>query len=209
MTPDRIPRVVNTQYQRVLDAIDTALAGRAVGFPDQPCREGCAACCHGPFDVGPADVWLMLEGIEALEAAARRRAMLRIATAAAEQRRELGADADEGVGVATSGEDRFDEMCDALADQACPLLEDDRCVVYAARPQPCRLVGARYVAGPEELDMDCPVGLTADLPPVSLDFIALDGDVARIEHRLTVPGIGDDRTTIAIGLDSALRRSER
>ena len=40
------------------------------------------------------------------------------------------------------GEDRFDRLTDALADEPCPLLDEaGRCRIYADRPLVCRLIG--------------------------------------------------------------------
>ena len=38
-----------------------------------PCREGCTACCHGPFDISVADAELIGEALDRMPATARAR----------------------------------------------------------------------------------------------------------------------------------------
>lgn len=204
MVPVAVPRIANLQYLRVLGEIDSA-CGESRARVDDPCRPGCDACCHGPFDIGTADAWLLIEGIASLDDEPRRRVLRRVAEHARAQRAALEVAEGTSPTVASVGEDAFDRMCEALAATPCPLLEQGRCLAYAFRPQPCRLVGAVFVGGDVELDMDCPIGLTQELAPVTLDVAAMEAAVGRIERRLELPVVGAERTTIAIAVDTVLR----
>lgn len=210
MIPAGIPRVANLQYLRALQPVDDAFVA-AAAVEGHPCRPGCDACCHGPFDIGAADAWLLVEGLGSLPDEARAASMRRIATAAGRQRAHLGVGSGEPVSVSLLGDDRFDELCDELHQEPCPLLVDGRCQVYPFRPQTCRMTGARYVEEPEgvdgtvELDMGCPIDLTKDYAAIRLPIDEVENAIARVESSLSLPVIGHDRTTIAIALDLILR----
>src|SRR5207249_2417488 len=61
--------------------------------------------------------------------------------------------------VETLGEERFDALCEALADEACPLLDDEgRCRIYEDRPLVCRLMGLPMKsAGGRVIENCCPI----------------------------------------------------
>jgi Fe-S-cluster containining protein len=105
-----------------------------------PCRQGCTACCHGPFDISVADVLLLRETVAELPQE-RRAALLARAEAAAARQQGLAPDWPAPFDVRELGEARFDEVCDALATEPCPCLEDGGCVVYEGRPAVCRMMG--------------------------------------------------------------------
>ena len=192
-----IPRVANLQYRRVLETLDDAWAVR----PGGACRKGCAACCYGPFDVGPGDVWLAVEAVGQLEPDARRRVMGAIATNSREERALFAGQTP----TVEAGEAAFDRMCDALAHLPCPFLHDEACSIYDDRPQPCRLTGAGWGIGAVHLELECPIDLTTDEPRVALDVDGHELAVARHESRLpALPG-GINRSTLASALDAVLR----
>ena len=60
-------------YRELLETLDRWFArGReAAGKGVIPCRLGCGACCHGVFDISPADAALLAEGLAALPEADR------------------------------------------------------------------------------------------------------------------------------------------
>lgn len=192
-----IPRVANDQYRSLLRQLDGAWDRRGSGV----CAQGCAACCVGPFDVGPADVWLALEALEQLPAEVRRDVMRRIAANSAAERTGNG-------DVAPSVERdelAFDEMCSALAHMECPFLRDARCVIYEDRPQPCRLVGAAWGVGTTQLELGCPIDLTDGEPRIAFDPEGHELAIARHEARTPAPPGWHGRTTLASGLDALLR----
>lgn len=206
-----IPLIQNLQYRRLLGDIDDAfLAWSAMAGHAVRCRRGCDACCHGPFDVSSADLWLLAEGLAGLAPEARARVLRSVRQAANEQRAALaqaGTVLDETPSVEAVGEEAFDAFCDALVDQPCPLLEAGACVLYDARPEPCRWRGATWVDGADELEMGCPVGLNDAAPVARGAWIDVSERVARLESR-SYAAVNDarERTTIALGLDALLRR---
>jgi Fe-S-cluster containining protein len=146
-------------YRALLQQLDRwmdAAGGRHPGVV--PCRAGCSACCHGPFDVTVADVELIQLAVDRLPATDR-------AEAVGRARRLLGTMStlapEWGApwAIADLGEDRFDAVADALAAEPCPLLGDDgRCRIYAERPMVCRLIGLpmRSPAG-RVIENACPI----------------------------------------------------
>ncbi|HMU60638.1 MAG TPA: YkgJ family cysteine cluster protein [Gemmatimonadales bacterium] len=139
---------IAARYRTLLQSLDTWTATARQRHPGViPCRQGCTACCHGPFDISVADVLLLRETVAELPRE-RRAALLMRAGAAAARQRELVPDWAAPFDVRDLGEARFDEVCEALATEACPCLEDGACVVYEGRPAVCRMMGL----GLESLD---------------------------------------------------------
>lgn len=81
------------------------------------CRAGCAFCCHHPVGITWPEALRLRQAIDALDPHARAE-RCRAVTAAAAATATL--------------------PWEALALHPCPLLQDGRCSVYAARPLPCR-----------------------------------------------------------------------
>jgi hypothetical protein len=113
--------------------------------------------------------------------------------------------------IADLGEDRFDRLAEALADEPCPLLDDTgRCAIYHDRPLVCRLLGlgmrasaARVIAN------ECPIRdrfpAYARLAPVPFDldaFEALEADLLEAAARRTGRPVGFE-TTIAAAVTSS------
>jgi Fe-S-cluster containining protein len=141
-------------YRQLLTRVDAwfAAARRDAGGI-VPCREGCTACCHGPFDISIADAELIGEALDGMPAADRARVTER-ARALLARMRALEPDWSPPYAVDALGEDRFDRLTDALAAEPCPLLDETgRCGIYADRPLVCRMIG---------LGMRTPVGRTID-----------------------------------------------
>jgi Fe-S-cluster containining protein len=147
------------RYRTLLERLDTwftraqAELGTVV-----PCRSGCTACCHGPFDISAADAELLREGIRLLPADAQAEVRVRgelLLTRMQALAPEWGAPWD----VAVLGEDEFDRVAEELAGEPCPLLGDDgRCRVYAHRPLVCRLIGLPMLTDlGETLPNACPI----------------------------------------------------
>ncbi len=106
-----------------------------------PCAAGCSACCHGPFDISVADVALLRRGFLKLAPDVRARVLGR-ARALVEKARAIEPGWRAPFAVESIGDERFDRVCDALAAEPCPLLDDaGRCRIYEDRPLVCRLIG--------------------------------------------------------------------
>ena len=146
-------------YRKLLTRLDAwfAAARRDAGGV-VPCREGCTACCHGPFDISVADAELLGEALDRMPAADRARVTER-AQALLARMRALEPDWSPPYAVDALGEDRFDRLTDALAAEPCPLLDETgRCGIYADRPLVCRMIGLgmRTPAG-RTIDNACPI----------------------------------------------------
>ena len=152
-----IPSV--SDYCRLLERLDRWSAEASARHPGVvPCRAGCTACCHGPFDVTAADVELIRAAVLELPAG-ERHIVVRRARGVLERLRHLAPDWQPPWSIADLGDDRFDAMADALAGEPCPLLDDTgRCRIYAGRPLVCRLIGLpmRSSAG-HVLENACPI----------------------------------------------------
>lgn len=83
------------------------------------CRQGCAFCCHTYVSVSAPEALRAARAIRALAEPARSATIERI-RAADERTRGLDPDARKGQWI------------------ACPMLVDNRCSIYAARPLACR-----------------------------------------------------------------------
>lgn len=129
------------RYRILLESLDAWHAAAKLRHPGAiPCRVGCTACCHGPFDISVADVLLLRDTVNELPAA-RREAIIARASAAAARQRALAPDWEAPHDVRALGESRFDELCNALGAEPCPCLEEGACAVYEGRPTVCRLMG--------------------------------------------------------------------
>jgi len=149
-----------------------------------PCRRGCSACCHGPFDISPADAALVAEGVAALPEAER--AAVRARAAAAVRRcEELEPGWRAPWDVDALGEQAFDALGDRLAGEPCPALgADGGCLIHAHRPATCRLTGLS-LSTPEGdvLENHCPIQARfpryAELPPTPFDLQGFEAGAER------------------------------
>lgn len=150
---------MTARYLPLLERLDAWHEAAEKLHPETiPCRRGCTACCHGPFDISVADVVTLLEGVAALPIDRRGGALARAQT----QMDAVARIAPEWVvpfDVAAIGEARFDEVSDGLAALPCPLLGDDGgCLVYRHRPMVCRIMGLglRAESG-DVIENGCPI----------------------------------------------------
>lgn len=135
-------------YRSLLESLDAWTAAAQQRHPDTiPCKQGCTACCYGPFDISAADVLLLQDTVWELPLG-QRGALVARANAAAARQQALAPEWTAPHDVRMLGEARFDGLCEALAADPCPCLEDGACVVYAGRPAVCRMMGL----GLESLD---------------------------------------------------------
>lgn len=123
-----------------------------------PCRAGCAACCHGPFDISVADALVVRDAVAALpdreRDAVRQRARAQVSRLEnAEPSFRFPWD------VSRLDEARFDALVEGEADVPCPALGSaGECMIYRNRPMVCRLMGlgVQTVSG-EALENACPI----------------------------------------------------
>ncbi len=102
-------------WQSELEQLDRWFAEVAGRHPDLiPCRAGCSACCHGPFDISAADALLLREGLMTLplpvREGIRQRGQLLL-----EQMRDEEPLWGPPWDVRQLGEEPLDALCDASA----------------------------------------------------------------------------------------------
>ncbi|HET7470871.1 MAG TPA: YkgJ family cysteine cluster protein [Gemmatimonadales bacterium] len=196
------------EYRALLERLDAWFAeGRRAAPGVVPCRGGCSACCHGPFDISVADAELVRDAVSRLPAVDRNAAASR-ATALLERMRNIEPGWGPPYEVAAIGEERFDRLSDALASEPCPLLDDaGRCRIYADRPLVCRLIGLGMVTPTgRTIENACPIQDRfpgyAELPPVGFELerfedVELDCLRAAAARRLGSEERWNVETTIA------------
>jgi Fe-S-cluster containining protein len=151
--------VTRETYRSLLHRLDEWFAGgRRASAGCVPCRGGCAACCHGPFDISVADAELVTDALGRLPPAERADVVGR-AAALLDRMRAIEPAWSAPYEVAAIGETRFDRLSDELADQPCPLLDDaGRCRIYADRPLVCRIIGLGMATpGGRVIENACPI----------------------------------------------------
>lgn len=133
--------------RRVTDAITEAAVRDAQGEGREvTCRVGCASCCRRVAPVAPLEALSIAKLVKALPAK-QREAVRRRFSAAVRRMEELGlidADAPPGrtqlTAIPAHGKSAWDTASARYfaASIACPLLENERCVIHADRPSACR-----------------------------------------------------------------------
>lgn len=109
------------------------------------CRQGCARCCHGLFDISIPDSQRVAEGFrtiprEVREQVAERAAMIQ--SRIEEEEPDLG----YPFYLNSLSQDRVDRLVEAIGDVRCPFLdESDSCLIYEYRPIACILEGVPMV----------------------------------------------------------------
>lgn len=198
------------RYRALLESLDAWHAAAQQRHPGViPCRVGCTACCHGPFDISVADVLLLRDTVNELPAARREAIRARAASAAARQQ-AMAPDWQAPHDVRALGESRFDALCNALAAEPCPCLEEGACAVYEGRPTVCRLMGLGLESPDGRvLPNACPIqsefpGYVA-LPAQSFDLAAFEQteEACLVEAGLVLFGSAEAagyETTIALAL---------
>jgi Fe-S-cluster containining protein len=169
-------------YRDLLERLDEWFAhGRRAAPVAVPCRGGCTACCHGPFDISIADAELVSDAVSRLPAGDRD-AVVRRAAALLARMRAIEPGWEPPYEVAPLGDDRFDRLSETLATEPCPLLDEaGHCRIYADRPLVCRLIGLGMVTPVGRvIENACPIqgrfAGYAELPPVPFDLEAFEED---------------------------------
>jgi Fe-S-cluster containining protein len=191
------------EYRELLEGLDRWFADAAARHPSViPCRAGCTACCHGPFDISVADAHLLRAGLDALPPELRSAARKR-ASSILTQMRALEPEWGPPYDVRAIDEDHFDALTEQLSAAPCPLLGNTgACMVYEHRPMVCRLIGLPMMTAEGELlENACPIQddfpAYASLTPQLFDLGALHE--AEVDALEAAAGAGDPlfETTIA------------
>jgi Fe-S-cluster containining protein len=214
LTNDRVvtwPDPAVEAYRDLLVRLDSWFADASARNPGIiPCRSGCSACCHGPFDVSVADALLVKNAVAGLPAGVRadiqQRAELQVALM---REREPGWQLDDG--LAGIAEGAFDRIAESMGDQPCPLLDAaGACLIYRDRPMICRMMGLGILtpAG-RVIENACPI--SGEFPryqalmPQLFDLEAMEElEVASLEAAslalFSTPARPDFETTIALAI---------
>jgi Fe-S-cluster containining protein len=171
-----------SDYPALLTRLDDWQSSVRERFPGVvPCRAGCSACCHGPFDISVADALLVRDAVAALPGGQRESVRRR---ARAQLSRMAGAEPSFRFpwDVSRLGEARFDALVEAHADAPCPALgSGGECLIYESRPMVCRMMGLgmRSRSG-AVLENACPIQEDfpefRDLPPQEFDLEAWEAE---------------------------------
>ena len=205
---------MSAAYRSLLERLDRWMdAGRRAHPGVIPCRAGCTACCHGPFDITVADVELIRGAVARMEPHDRAE-VLRRAGALLERMTAMAPAWTAPYDIAVLGDEVFDRITDALAAMPCPLLGDDgRCRVYDDRPLVCRLIGLPMLASADRvIENACPIQerfpAYAALPALPFDLdafeqVELDCLRAAAGRVRGDPSRWEYETTIAAALEAA------
>ena len=171
-----------TAYRTLLAKLDAFFDNALARYPeDIRCGPGCSDCCHRDLSLFPFELERLVKAARGLPTAARRRVAERARLAQSDE------------------------------EAACPLLEDDRCLVYEARSVICRTHGLPSMfqvrPGQRELSL-CPYNFKAvervDGECV-LDLDPVNQALATINHLICGQrGISPERQRISQALLAAL-----
>lgn len=132
--------------RRIFEVFDSVTTGSR-----NVCREGCAACCTRNVGMTGLEGMYLLDGISEAE----KKEVLKRIHADIDKERLIPKITINGMAdLCMAGEDLPDEDSDP-AWGSCPLLEDNRCLVYSSRPFSCRcMVSKRRCDETGFADMD-------------------------------------------------------
>lgn len=196
-------------YPSLLGEVDSwhaATRGRNPGVI--PCKPGCAACCHGPFDISIADALLVRDTVAALPLAVREQ-LRRRAESQLTQMQIAEPDLAAPFDISRLGEAHFDALVERFSEAPCPALDDSSCcLIYRGRPMVCRMMGlGMETAAGDVIENACPIQDEfpdyAAMPPQRFDLArwevsealahadaakALFGSARLAEYETTVAG---------------------
>jgi Fe-S-cluster containining protein len=201
----------SSDYGGLVRRLDRWFAESARRHPGVvPCRAGCSACCHGPFDISIADAALIVEAVNHLPPDELAEVEYR-AGDQVNRMRSLAPGWNPEEGLAAISEEDFDRVSEAMATEPCPLLDDlGRCRIYENRPLVCRMIGLGMVTPlGRRIENACPIVSRfpgyADLELQPFDLESLEeretaGLEAASAELLGDPGGAGFETTIAAAI---------
>jgi Fe-S-cluster containining protein len=164
------------------------------------CGRGCAACCHGLFDISLSDAAGVAAGLQHLPPPVREEVSSRAVPIHGLIRTFLPADMRQGADPALFHEDdpQIDRLVHAAGSPPCPLLgKAGECLIYEHRPLPCRLEGVPMVDSRDGLFADwCELNFTdgvseAANADLTQDYDSIDSNDERqsqaVARRLGLP----------------------
>jgi Fe-S-cluster containining protein len=118
------------------------------------CRQGCAQCCHGLFDISIFDALRVAKGFASLPAEAKD-AIAERASAIQNMLLKLQPDLPAPFFLDELAPERIDEIVDIVGNVRCPFLAaSDSCLIYEFRPVTCLLEGIPMVDARDGLFSD-------------------------------------------------------
>lgn len=146
MNPDFSP--VFIKYEALRNEVDAVFSAVANQYPQcVSCRPGCSDCCNALFDLSLVEAMYLNDAFRKKYEYGRERSM--VLEKASQQDRHLAKFKRELFKAEKNGEaaDQIMNMA-ARAKARCPLLdENERCLLYEARPITCRLYGIPLAIG--------------------------------------------------------------
>ncbi len=155
------------------------------------CRAGCSGCCHHHLSVFQVEADAIAEAVTLLPDEMRQRVT--------QQAKQITSDEANGINI------------------ACPLLVDNRCAIYAARPVICRTQGLPLLLeaedGTPEVDF-CPLNFTAtnaldhltEDKLIQLETINLQLATVNLQH-CRAQGIADQQSGERIKMSEVISRA--
>jgi Fe-S-cluster containining protein len=190
-------------YLDLLSTLDTWFrdGASAAGASVVPCRSGCSACCHGPFDISAADAREVARGVAQLPDPVAR-GVLRRAHAQLLAGGEAVPQWQAPWRPVDVGEEAFDAMCDALESAPCPALDPGTgaCLIHEHRPATCRITGlGMMTAEGDLLENVCPIQqrFPEYLVLAATPFDLMRFELEAAEHDLEAMEEGWHSTTVA------------
>ncbi len=156
MTPCMILSVpeldsVFTAYENLVAEVDSVFARVADMYPDcMACKPTCSDCCYAMFDLSLVEaMYLNIKFQENFDFGPQRSSILNRAAVVDRKltkvKRNYFREFRDGGGSDTARNTVLEEA--SRERMRCPLLEDDRCLLYPYRPITCRLYGIPAVIG--------------------------------------------------------------
>lgn len=138
-------------YEKLVAETDAVFSRVASMYPDcVTCKSGCSDCCHATFDLSLVEaMYLNLRFQEAFDFGPQRSAILERAADTDRKLTRLKRDYFRELRDAGGSEEAMNAILEeaSRARIRCPLLDEERCILYEYRPITCRLYGIPSVIG--------------------------------------------------------------
>lgn len=135
------------KYMQLVQQVDAAFEKVKQEYPEcVTCKEGCSDCCHALFDLTLVEALYINQRFDEMMSGPAREALLARADEADRAVHRLKRQAYKDHEGGRSEQEILEEM--ALQRVRCPCLDDqERCLIYDARPITCRIYGIPTVIG--------------------------------------------------------------
>lgn len=131
--------IYHNKYQELMKAVDHIFNKMKIDYPQEvKCDQGCTECCFAMFDLSLAEALYLKEKFSELDQDLRNSILIeadKVDRQLNKIKKDLYKEHQQGV-----EEHRILQKA-SLVKSRCPLLIDNRCVLYDHRPITCRLYG--------------------------------------------------------------------